>query len=182
MLRQFRVHPLRFHRRLRCLCILAQQRRHEPGGLIVQALESARSVPRPRASHEQRERDDGIKLQTTASRSLSGSIFPELTAAAGAARATEILEPDYERTFRAAFKGLPMRRAKILGLKRNAPVLHGNVGTTHNMRHSKCSVWTKRDSCANTPTDREETKVMRSIGFRASAVNKVAESTVGTAF
>ena len=42
--------------------------------------------------------------------------------------AREILEMDDER-FRAAFKGSPMKRAKLRGLKRNAAVVLGNVGT-----------------------------------------------------
>ena len=32
--------------------------------------------------------------------------------------------------FSAAFKGSPMKRAKLRGLKRNAAVVLGNVGTT----------------------------------------------------
>jgi epoxyqueuosine reductase len=41
--------------------------------------------------------------------------------------AREILEMDDER-FRAAFKGSPMKRAKLRGLKRNAAVVLGNIG------------------------------------------------------
>ena len=44
------------------------------------------------------------------------------------ALAREILEMDDEQ-FRAAFKGSPMKRAKLRGLKRNAAVVLGNVGT-----------------------------------------------------
>jgi len=42
--------------------------------------------------------------------------------------ALDILAMDDER-FRAAFKGSPMKRAKLRGLKRNAAVVLGNVGT-----------------------------------------------------
>ena len=42
--------------------------------------------------------------------------------------AREILTMDVEG-YRAAFKGSPMKRAKLRGLKRNAAVVLGNVGT-----------------------------------------------------
>ncbi len=42
--------------------------------------------------------------------------------------ACEILEMDDE-SFRTAFKGSPMKRAKLRGLRRNAAVVLGNVGT-----------------------------------------------------
>jgi epoxyqueuosine reductase len=35
--------------------------------------------------------------------------------------------------FSAAFKGSPMKRAKLRGLKRNAAVVLGNVGTTEDL-------------------------------------------------
>jgi epoxyqueuosine reductase len=35
--------------------------------------------------------------------------------------------------FGAAFKGSPMKRAKLRGLKRNAAVVLGNVGTTEDV-------------------------------------------------
>lgn len=35
-----------------------------------------------------------------------------------------------EEEFRASFKGSPMKRAKLRGLKRNAAVVLGNVGPT----------------------------------------------------
>jgi epoxyqueuosine reductase len=41
--------------------------------------------------------------------------------------AREILSMDDE-AFRASFKGSPMKRAKLRGLKRNAAVVLGNVG------------------------------------------------------
>lgn len=67
------------------------------------------------------------------------SFARELTEEAFAARATlaykdartlarEILAMDDE-AFRSAFKGSPMKRAKLRGLKRNAAVVLGNVGT-----------------------------------------------------
>jgi epoxyqueuosine reductase len=42
--------------------------------------------------------------------------------------AREILGMDVD-AYRAAFKGSPMKRAKVRGLKRNAAVVLGNVGT-----------------------------------------------------
>ena len=35
--------------------------------------------------------------------------------------------------FSAAFKGSPMKRAKLRGLKRNAAVVLGNIGTSHDV-------------------------------------------------
>jgi epoxyqueuosine reductase len=46
--------------------------------------------------------------------------------------AREILALDDER-FRAAFRGSPMKRAKLRGLKRNAAVVLGNVGTIEDL-------------------------------------------------
>ena len=43
--------------------------------------------------------------------------------------AREILAMDLD-AYRAAFRGSPMKRAKLRGLKRNAAVVLGNVGTT----------------------------------------------------
>jgi epoxyqueuosine reductase len=43
--------------------------------------------------------------------------------------ARELLAMDDEQ-FRAGFKGSPMKRAKLRGLKRNAAVVLGNVGTS----------------------------------------------------
>jgi epoxyqueuosine reductase len=42
--------------------------------------------------------------------------------------ARELLEMSQEQ-FSASFKGSPMKRAKLRGLKRNAAVVLGNVGT-----------------------------------------------------
>jgi epoxyqueuosine reductase QueG len=38
-----------------------------------------------------------------------------------------------DEDFRIAFKGSPMKRAKLRGLKRNAAVMLGNVGTTEDI-------------------------------------------------
>lgn len=46
--------------------------------------------------------------------------------------ARELLEMS-EDDFRAAFKGSPAKRAKLRGLKRNAAVLLGNVGTNEDV-------------------------------------------------
>jgi epoxyqueuosine reductase len=46
--------------------------------------------------------------------------------------ARELLGMD-DDAFRTAFKGSPMKRAKLRGLKRNAAVVLGNVGTSHDV-------------------------------------------------
>jgi epoxyqueuosine reductase len=43
--------------------------------------------------------------------------------------AREILDMDVD-AYRAAFRGSPMKRAKLPAMKRNAAVVLGNVGTT----------------------------------------------------
>ena len=35
-----------------------------------------------------------------------------------------------QEEFSAAFRGSPMKRAKLQGMKRNAAVVHGNIGTS----------------------------------------------------
>ncbi len=49
---------------------------------------------------------------------------------AGARRLARELLGMTQEEFSRAFKGSPMKRAKLTGLKRNAAVVLGNVGTT----------------------------------------------------
>ncbi|HEX6627991.1 MAG TPA: tRNA epoxyqueuosine(34) reductase QueG [Gemmatimonadaceae bacterium] len=69
------------------------------------------------------------------SRELSENAFKPREAVAGKDARTlaiEILRMDDER-FRSSFRGSPMKRAKLQGLRRNAAVVLGNTGDTQNI-------------------------------------------------
>jgi epoxyqueuosine reductase QueG len=50
-----------------------------------------------------------------------------------------------QEEFSAAFKGSPMKRAKLRGLKRNAAVVLGNIGNPDDARELAASLTRARD-------------------------------------
>jgi epoxyqueuosine reductase QueG len=56
--------------------------------------------------------------------------------------------------YRAAFRGSPMKRAKLPMLKRNAAVVLGNVGTVEDVAVLERALDDPSRSCASTPRGR----------------------------